>query len=59
MLRLLRLALLVILFFCILGLVISIGRPETGSFEDALLLAAVAALFAVAVPIRRIGTRPA
>jgi hypothetical protein len=59
MLRLLRLALLVVLFFWILGLVIAVGRPETGWFEDAVLLALVAGLFAIAVPVRRIGTRPA
>ncbi len=56
MLRLLRLALLAVLFFWILGLVIAVGRPETGPMEDVVLVAVVAGLFALAVPVRRIGS---
>lgn len=56
MLRLMRLALLAVLLFWILGLVIATGRPETGFFEDVVLLALVAGLFGLAVPVRRIGT---
>lgn len=54
-LRLLRLAILVVLVLWILGLIVAIGRPETGGFEDAVLMAIVVGLFAVAVPVRRIG----
>ena len=57
MLRLVRLALLVVLFFWILGLVIALGRPETGLIEDGVLVAVIGGLFALAVPVRRIGTR--
>jgi hypothetical protein len=56
-LRLLRLALLVVLFFWILGLVIAIGRPETGLIEDGVLVGVVAGLFVLAIPVRRLGAR--
>lgn len=56
MLRLLRPALLVFLLFWIVVLVIATGRPETGFFEDVVRLALVGGLFAVPVPVRRIGT---
>jgi hypothetical protein len=59
MLRLLRLALLLVLFFWALGLVIAVGRPETGLLEDAVLLALVVGLLAIAGPVRRIGARAA
>lgn len=54
-LRLLRLALLLVLFFWILGLIIAAGRPETGPIEDVVLALGIAGLFALGVPVRRIG----
>jgi len=56
MLRLVRIALLVVLVFLVLGFVIAAGRPETGPVEDAVLIAAIVGLVALAVPVRRIGT---
>ena len=55
MLRLLRLAILIVLVVWILGLVIAVGRPETGPLEDVVLVALVAGSFALAAPVRRIG----
>ena len=55
MLRLARLVILVLLFFWILGLVVAIGRPETGPVEDIVLIGIVLGLFALAVPVGRIG----
>jgi hypothetical protein len=55
-LRLVRLGLLVILTFLVLGLIVAVAAPETGPAEKVLLAAATAALFAAAVPVRRIGT---
>ena len=55
MLRLVRLAILIVLFFVIVGLVVAIGRPETGPIEKVVLVGVVLALFALAVPVRRIG----
>jgi RsiW-degrading membrane proteinase PrsW (M82 family) len=52
------LALLVVLVFWILGFVVAAGRPETGPFEDVVLIALIGGLFALAVPVRRIGTAP-
>ena len=56
-LRLVRFALLGVLFFWVLGLVIAIGRPETGGAEDVVLLAVVCGLFLLAIPVRRLGTQ--
>ena len=56
MLRLARLAILVVLFFFTLGLVVGISRPETGPVEDVFLAIGTVALLALAVPVRRIGT---
>jgi RsiW-degrading membrane proteinase PrsW (M82 family) len=50
-----RLALLVVLFFWILGFIVAAGRPETGPIEDVVLIALIGGLFALAVPVRRIG----
>ncbi len=55
MLRLVRLVMLVVLLFWILGLVVAIGRPETGAVEDIVLAGIVLGLFALAVPVGRIG----
>jgi hypothetical protein len=56
--RLVRLALLVVLFFWILGFIVAAGRPETGPTEDVVLIALICGLFALAVPVRRIGATP-
>ena len=55
MFRLVRLAILIVLFFFIVGIVVAISRPETGPIEDVVLVGVVLALFALAVPVRRIG----
>ncbi len=55
MLRLVRLVMLVVLFFWMLGLVVAIGRPEAGAVEDIVLVGIVLGLFALAVPVGRIG----
>lgn len=54
-LRILRLALLLVLFFWVLGLIIAAGRPETGPVEDVVLALGIVGLFALGVPVRRIG----
>ena len=54
MLRLLRFAILVMLSLCIIGLVVATVRQETGAIEDAVLIAVIVGLFALAVPVRRI-----
>ena len=56
MLRLLRLAVLVVLSFLTIGLAIGLSRPETGPVEDIGLVVGVVALLALGVPARRIGT---
>ncbi len=53
--RLLRVAILVVLFFWILGLVVAVSRAETGPVEDALLVGIIGGLFALSVPVHRIG----
>ena len=58
MLRLVRVALLVVLCFWALGSIVAAARPETGPIEDAVLIAITGGLFALAVPVRRIGTTP-
>ena len=55
MLRLLRLALQVVLFFLLLSLVVAIGAAETGVVEKVALIAAAAALVWLASRVRRIG----
>lgn len=57
LLRLLRIALLIILFLMALSLVVAIGRPETGPFEKVVLIAAVVGLLGLAMPVHRIGER--
>jgi hypothetical protein len=55
MFRFIRMAILVVLCFWILSLIIAAGRPETGAIEDGVLVALVVGLFALAIPVRRIG----
>jgi hypothetical protein len=61
MIRLLRLALQVVLFFLLLSLVVAIGSSETGMVEKVALIAAGAVLVWLASLVRRIGApvRPA
>jgi hypothetical protein len=56
-LRLVRLALLVVLAFVVLGLVVALARPETGPIEKLVLVLAIVGLLAAAVPVRRIGSQ--
>jgi hypothetical protein len=55
MLKLLRLALLVVLVFLALGMVIAITSSTTGPFEKVVLAAVLVGVFAAGVPVRRIG----
>lgn len=55
LLRLLRVALLVILFFSMLSAVIAFGGPGTGPLEKGVLIVVFLGLLAFAVPIHRIG----
>jgi hypothetical protein len=55
MLRLLRLALQVVLFFLLLSVVIAIASAQTGTVEKAALIAAGAVLIWLASRVRRIG----
>lgn len=56
MLRALRFFLLVVIMFLVLGLIVAIGGPETGPLEKGVLAAVTLGLFAVAVPVRRLGS---
>jgi hypothetical protein len=55
MLRLLRIALQVVLFFLLLSLVVAVAAAETGIVEKVALIAAGAVLVWVAARVRRIG----
>jgi hypothetical protein len=55
MLRLLRLALQVVLFFLLLSLVVAVASVHTGIVEKAALIAAGAVLVWLASRVRRIG----
>ena len=55
MLRLLRLALQVVLFFLLLSLVVAVASAQTGTVEKVALIAAGALLVWVASRVRRIG----
>jgi hypothetical protein len=57
LLRLLRIALLAVLFLLLLSLVVAVGRPETGPFEKVVLVAAGIGLLGLAMPVHRIGQR--
>jgi hypothetical protein len=61
MIRLLRLALQVVLFFLLLSLVAALASAHTGAVEKAALIAAGAVLVWLASRVRRIGVsvRPA
>jgi hypothetical protein len=55
MLRLLRIAVQVVLFFLLLSLVVAVAAAETGIVEKVALIAAGAVLVWVAARVRRIG----
>ena len=55
MIRLLRLALLVVLFFLLLSTVVAIASPQTGIVEKFVLTSAGAGLVWIASRVRRIG----
>jgi hypothetical protein len=55
MLRLLRLALQVVLFFLLLSLVVAVASAQTGIVEKVALIAAGAVLVWLASRVRRIG----
>jgi hypothetical protein len=55
MIRLLRLALQVVLFFLLLSVVVAIGAAVTGMVEKVALIAAGAVLVWLASRVRRIG----
>ena len=56
MVRLLRIALQLVLFFLLLSLVVAVGSAETGTVEKVVLIAAGIALVWLASRVRRIGT---
>lgn len=55
LLRLVRVALLVVLFFLLLSIVIAFGGPSTGPSEKGVLVVAFLGLLALAIPVHRIG----
>lgn len=57
MLRLVRIAILVVLTFIVLSLVIAAARPETGILERVVLVAAALGLIAAGSRARRIGAK--
>lgn len=56
-LRVVRFALLVVLFFLVLGLVVAAGSPWTGPIEKPILVVMAVGLLAASIPVHRIGTR--
>jgi hypothetical protein len=56
-LRIVRLALLVVLAFLVLGLVVALASPETGPIEKLVLVLAIVGLLAAGVPVRRIDSQ--
>lgn len=55
LLRLVRMTLLVILFFFLLSTVIAFGGPGTGVWEKVVLVVVFLGLLGLAVPVHRIG----
>jgi hypothetical protein len=56
-LRVVRFALLLVLFFLVLGVIIAAGSPETGPIEKPILAVVAVGLVAASIPIHRIGAR--
>jgi hypothetical protein len=57
LLKLVRIAILVVLTFLVLSLVIAVARPETGILEKVVLVAGVLGLIAANSPARRNGRK--
>jgi len=55
MVRLLRVALQLVLFFLLLSLVVAVGSAQTGTAEEAVLIAVGLVLMWLASHVRRIG----
>ena len=55
LLHLVRVALLLVLFFLLLSTVVAFGGPGTGALERVALAAVFVGLVALAVPVHRIG----
>jgi hypothetical protein len=56
MLRLVRVALLVVMTFLALGFVIGVGAPETGPVEKVAFGLMIVGVVLLATPVRRIGS---
>ena len=56
MVRLLRFAILVVMFFITVSLIIAVAMPETGAAEKVVLGVAVVGLLFAALPVQRIGS---
>jgi hypothetical protein len=56
-LRVVRSALLLVLFFLVLGSIIAAASPETGPFEKPFLALMAIGLLAASIPVHRIGSR--
>ena len=56
-LRVVRFALLLVLFFLILGVIVAAGSPETGPIEKPVLVVLAIGLLAASIPIHRLGAR--
>ena len=59
MLRLLRLAILVVMTLIVISLIVAIARPETGPAEKVFLGVAAVGLIVAARPVQRLGSRAA
>jgi hypothetical protein len=59
MLRYVRIALQIVLFFLLIGVVIGIGSGDTGAAEKVVLVMIGLGLIWLARPVRRIGAGPA
>jgi hypothetical protein len=57
MLRVVRFAILVVLFFLVVGLVVAAAGPETGAIEKPILAVMAVLVLAASIPVRRIGAR--
>jgi hypothetical protein len=56
LLRVVRTVLLVVMTLLTIGLVVAMGRPETGPNEKVVLAVVVIGVIAVSAPVRRIGS---
>ena len=56
LLRVVRTVLLVVMTFLTIGLVVALGRPETGPIEKAVLAVFAIGVIVASAPVRRIGS---